>query len=153
MKLCGLILLDGEIVDRDPDEVGTNMGHLCQQPNVVADLRAALANKKLTSKGTQHAEISPTKKQQSKRTRPDSEAEPVDKKPAKGGRLAAEQPSSSTSGSTSATPSSSSANPTPQSPAPSGMPSANMGATPSSYSVNFGKAIGVNEDMSRVKYE
>lgn len=45
VKLAMLIVLVGEIIDRDPDDVGTNFGHLCQQPAKVAELRKRLSRR------------------------------------------------------------------------------------------------------------
>lgn len=40
IKLAMLTVVDGRIVGTDPDLVGTNHGHLCQQPAKVAEFEA-----------------------------------------------------------------------------------------------------------------
>ncbi|KAH7721574.1 hypothetical protein AAVH_10873 [Aphelenchoides avenae] len=49
VKLQTCVVLNGEIVDRDPDTAGTNFGHLCQQPERVAELKAAAPNGELVA--------------------------------------------------------------------------------------------------------
>lgn len=45
VKLAMLIVLDGVIIDRDPDDAGTNFGHMCQQPEKVAQLEKRLSRR------------------------------------------------------------------------------------------------------------
>lgn len=141
VKQKWLSILNGEIVDHDPDDAGSSMGHLCQQPNVVADLQKALANKANTESPSEPS-TAPTPEETE-----DAEVEVLDIKPAILRRLAA-----CPAGTTSATPTSSTTNNTPV-PSTSGVLNAGGGGAVSAYSVNFGKATYADGNASSVLYE